>query len=67
MFFLFLQFLRWVHCRTGSLEIFKAYFKTYYIVHCRTGSLESYNPKQLKDKEVHCRTGSLEIVPQDFH
>jgi hypothetical protein len=49
-----------VHCRTGSLEIYRPVAIPLYKVHCRTGSLENNIIKPGGDVGVHCRTGSLE-------
>ena len=50
-----------VHCRTGSLEIFQSGQRIGTSVHCRTGSLESTNYWLEHEVDVHCRTGSLEM------
>ena len=53
---------RFVHCRTGSLEIDSWMENASLIVHCRTGSLEIQEKKIMAKKKVHCRTGSLESL-----
>ena len=52
----------YVHCRTGSLEMFIDGVYQTDSVHCRTGSLEKIAGAALSAADVHCRTGSLETI-----
>ena len=51
-----------VHCRIGSLEVFKTILHKNASVHCRIGSLEGQKRDGTIKNPVHCRIGSLEVA-----